>query len=114
MRPTLSQVCSLNSPLDRDVEDYAAGKCDSLELWLTKVESYLETESVPALQRLLEEHGMNAPVASFHGGLLTSQGDASRAAWQLCAERQRTQRSRLPQALQVDLSVSESRFRPPQ
>ena len=87
MRPTLSQVCSLNSPLDRDVEDYAAGKCDSLELWLTKVESYLETESVPALQRLLEEHGMNAPVASFHGGLLTSQGDARRAAWQLFAER---------------------------
>ena len=77
----------MNSPLQQDVEDYAAGKCDSLELWLTKVEAYLETESAPALQRLLQEHGMDATVASLHGGLLTSQGDARRAAWELFSDR---------------------------
>ena len=89
MRPTLSQVCSLNSPLERDVEDYAAGKCESLELWFTKVEAYLETKSEISLQKLLQEHGMVASVASFHGGLLTSQGDARRAAWDLLSERLR-------------------------
>ena len=31
MIPTLSQVCSLTSRFDADIEDYAAGKCESVE-----------------------------------------------------------------------------------
>ena len=100
MRPTLSQVCSLNSPLERDVEDYAAGKCESIELWLTKVESYLETASEATLRDLLEEHGVVTPVASLQGGLLASQGDARRVAWDLFAER-----LRLCHRLQVETLV---------
>ena len=87
MIPTLSQVCSLPSPLEKDVEDYAAGQCRSLELWLTKVEQYLARQSMDDLRRLFDSHEMRAPVASFQGGLLTSQGPARQAAWELFERR---------------------------
>ena len=38
MKPALAQVCSLNSPLEADVADYAAGKCEAIELWTGKLD----------------------------------------------------------------------------
>ena len=76
MLPTIAQVCSLNSPFERDVEDYAAGHCPAIEIWLGKLESYLNDHSVNDVRRLLEQHEIVAPVASYQGGLLQSQGEA--------------------------------------
>ena len=87
MIPTLAQVCSLHSPFEKDVEDYAAGQCRSLELWLGKLEGYLEKHSVDDVRRLLGEHEMQAPVASFQGGLLASQGEFRREHWTSFANR---------------------------
>jgi 4-hydroxyphenylpyruvate dioxygenase len=81
MTPAISQVCSLNSPFERDIEDYAAGACRAIELWLGKLEGYLEGHTPDDVRRLLDTHEMAAPVASFQGGLLTSQGDARREHW---------------------------------
>ena len=82
MQPAISQICSLNSPFEKDVEDYAAGACHALEIWLGKLESYLERHSIDDARRLLDQHQMQAPVASFQGGLLTSQGEARREHWE--------------------------------
>lgn len=82
MKPAISQVCTLHSPFEKDVEDYAAGACHAMEIWLGKLETYLEQHSLDDVRRLLEEHEMAAPVASFQGGLLTSQGEARRAHWE--------------------------------
>lgn len=87
MKPALAQVCSLPTPFAQQVADYAAGQCAALELWLTKLEDYLQRDSVDELGRLLRQHGMAVPVASFQGGLLLSQGDARDAAWDLFARR---------------------------
>ena len=87
MIPTLAQVCTLESSFDDDVADYAAGKCASIELWLTKLEMYLQSHTVDDVRRLLDEHGMRAAVASFQGGLLDSQGERRREAWELLARR---------------------------
>ncbi len=87
MKPTLSQICSLESPFEKDIEDYAAGQCQTIELWLTKLETYLQHHSYDDLDRLLEEQGVATPVASFQGGLLTSQGEARRVAWELFQKR---------------------------
>ncbi|MGH7195123.1 MAG: sugar phosphate isomerase/epimerase family protein [Candidatus Saccharimonadales bacterium] len=87
MKPALSQVCSLDSPFEKDVEDYAAGACHAIEIWLGKLERFLETHKVDDVRRLLAEHGMTAPVASFQGGLLASQGDARREHWSHFARR---------------------------
>jgi 4-hydroxyphenylpyruvate dioxygenase len=87
MRPTLAQVCSLNSGFAEDVEQFAAGQCRSLELWLTKLEDFLREKSIDDARRLFAEFAMAAPVASYQGGLLGSQGAARREAWELFERR---------------------------
>jgi 4-hydroxyphenylpyruvate dioxygenase len=82
MKPALSQVCSLHSPFDQDVIDYAAGACRSIELWLGKLETWLDKHSLDDVRRLMTEHEVEFPVASYQGGLLASQGDARRQHWQ--------------------------------
>ena len=87
MKPALANVCSLDAPLEKDVEDYAAGHCHAIELWLGKLDQYLERYSETELGQLLEQHGVAAPVASFQGGLLTSQGDFRKQHWDGFAHR---------------------------
>lgn len=87
MIPTLSQVCSLNASFGEDIEDYAAGHCFSVELWLTKLEDYVNHHSVDDARRLLDAHQVEARVASFQGGLLASQGETRREAWELFERR---------------------------
>ena len=83
MIPTLSQVCCLNSPFDRDLEDFAAGQCHSVEVWLTKLEEYLKSHTLSDVRFWQDKFGISLPVASFQGGLLASQGEARREAWDL-------------------------------
>jgi len=88
MKPAISQVCSLPSGFEQDVSDYAAGHCDALEIWLTKLEEYLkQNHSVADVRRLLEENAVEAAVASFQGGLLATQGEARQEAWELFRRR---------------------------
>lgn len=87
MLPALSQVCTLRASLEADVADFSAGHCPAVELWWGKVETYLADHSVAELRRLLDAHGMAAPVASYQGGLLTSQGAARKEHWELFARR---------------------------
>ena len=82
MKPAISQVCSLHSPFEKDVEDYAAGACRAMEIWLGKLETYLAGHSLDDVRRLLEQNEMAAPAASFQGGLLVSQGEARREHWE--------------------------------
>ena len=81
MKPALAQVCSLGSSLEQDIEDYAAGQCRAIELWWGKLDTYLEGHSTDDLLALLARHEMTAPVVSFQGGLLTSQGDYRKEHW---------------------------------
>lgn len=81
MKPAISQVCSLNSSFADDIADYAAGACHAIEIWLGKLDHFLESHSVDDVRRLLDEHEVTAPVASFQGGLLISQGEARREHW---------------------------------
>lgn len=87
MFPTISQVCCLNSPFDRDLEDFAAAGCQSVEVWLTKLETYLQTHTLKDVRYWLEKTRVSLAVASFQGGLLASQGEARREAWSLFARR---------------------------
>ncbi len=82
MKPALAQVSSLDAAFADDVADYAAGKCTAIELWLGKLDRYLDQHSIDDLRALLNEHGMATPVASFQGGLLASQGEFRRQHWE--------------------------------
>jgi 4-hydroxyphenylpyruvate dioxygenase len=87
MIPALSQVCTLRASFEEDVADFAAGHCTALEIWWGKLETYLQNHSVDDVRSLLAAHGMTAPVASYQGGLLTSQGAARREHWDLFGRR---------------------------
>ncbi len=83
MIPTLSQVCSLPSTFTQDVQDYAAGQCGSMDVWLTKLEDFVASHSVDAARNVFQEHGVTPRVASFQGGILSSQGPQRKQAWDL-------------------------------
>ena len=81
MKGCLSTVCSLDSSLETILEDYAAGHCDAVDLWLGHAETFLETHTPAELRELLAMAGITPVAASFQGGLLTSQGEARQAHW---------------------------------
>src|SRR5689334_16778765 len=87
MQTAISQVSTLGASFERDVEGYSAAHCGALEIWLGKLETWLQTHSLDDVRRLLDENQLKAPVASFQGGLLTSQGDARREHWELFTRR---------------------------
>jgi 4-hydroxyphenylpyruvate dioxygenase len=87
MVPTISQVSCLNSPFDRDLEDFAGAGCSSVEVWLTKLETYLQSHTLEDVRYWLDKTGLAVSVASLQGGLLASQGESRRQAWELFARR---------------------------
>jgi 2-keto-myo-inositol isomerase len=87
MKLSISQVCTLPASFSDDIEHYAAGQCRYVELWLTKLEHYLERHSLDDVRALFKRHDVQTPVASYQGGLLTSQGEQRREAWALFTRR---------------------------
>jgi sugar phosphate isomerase/epimerase len=87
MIPTISQVCTLNALLATDIADYAAGHCASIELWLTKLEDFLQRQGPEELMRLRESQGVSFPAASYQGGLLDTRDLRRDAAWELFERR---------------------------
>ncbi|MFM8633779.1 MAG: sugar phosphate isomerase/epimerase family protein [Planctomycetia bacterium] len=81
MRPAVATACSLNASLETILEEYSAGHCEAVDLWLGHAERFLESYDVEALADRFSRHGMSPVAASFQGGLLTSQGEARREHW---------------------------------
>ena len=93
MTPCISQATTLPTPFAEDVAGYAAGGCPTVEVWLTKLETHLETHSGADTLKLLEDRQMILAAAAYQGGLLLSQGEQRRAHFghfrrrlQLCAQ----------------------------
>ncbi|HEV3144238.1 MAG TPA: sugar phosphate isomerase/epimerase [Gemmataceae bacterium] len=78
MKPCISEVSTMPASFREDVEAYAAAGCHGMEVWLTKLETALETDSAPDLLKLLEDKHLGLAAASYQGGLLLSQGEQRR------------------------------------
>jgi sugar phosphate isomerase/epimerase len=81
VKPCISQVTTLPGSFADDVADYASAGAPAMEVWLTKLETHLETTSAEATQAILAEKGIVLAAAAYQGGLLLSQGEARRAAF---------------------------------
>src|SRR5260370_29716525 len=81
MFPCISQVCSLGSSFEDDIDGYADVAGNAIELWLTKLEEYLKTHSPAEVRSRAADRGVALAAAAFQGGLLISQGEARRVAW---------------------------------
>jgi 4-hydroxyphenylpyruvate dioxygenase len=79
MKPCISEATTLPASFAADVAAYADAGCTSMEVWLTKLETHLETHSVAETRKLLDERQMTLAAASYQGGLLLSQGEQRKA-----------------------------------
>jgi sugar phosphate isomerase/epimerase len=79
MKPCLSEVTTLPCTFAEDVDHFANAGCRAMEVWLTKLETHLETHSVADTRRLLDDRGMTLAAAAYQGGLLLAQGDERKA-----------------------------------
>ncbi len=85
--PAVGTVCSLEGDLATILADYAAGHCDAVDLWLGHAERVLEAGSPESLRDLLASSGVKVVAASYQGGLLTADGAAGDAHWELFRHR---------------------------
>ena len=87
LTPCLSQVTTLPSAFDADLRAYGQVGCTAVEVWLTKLETFLETHSIVDVKRLVAERELTLAAASVHGGILLAQGDARQEGFALLSRR---------------------------
>jgi sugar phosphate isomerase/epimerase len=75
MIPCISEATLMPSTFAEDVVACSEGGFQAMEAWLTKLETHLQQHSPADTRKLLEDHGMSLPAASYQGGLLLSQGE---------------------------------------
>jgi len=81
VKPCMSQATTMSTTFEADLEAYARSGWRAIELWLTKLETYLESHEVAEARSLLEGHGLLAAAAAGQGGLLLSRGAERETHW---------------------------------
>src|SRR5215470_14008814 len=79
MKPCISEATTMPCSFEDDVAAYADGGCTAMEVWLTKLETHLESHSAADTHKLLADRQMTLTAASYQGGLLLAQGEQRRA-----------------------------------
>jgi sugar phosphate isomerase/epimerase len=79
MKPCISEATILPGSFAEDVAALSDGGCPAMEVWLTKLETHLESHSIADTQKLLEDRQVAVAAASYQGGLLLAQGEERRA-----------------------------------
>ena len=78
MKSCISEATTMPATFAEDVANFAEAGFQGMEVWLTKLETHLETHSLTDTRKLLSDSGMTAAAASYQGGLLLSQGEQRR------------------------------------
>ncbi|HYV36848.1 MAG TPA: sugar phosphate isomerase/epimerase [Gemmataceae bacterium] len=79
MKPCISEATTMPRTFAEDVANFADAGWPAMEVWLTKLETHLESHSVGDTRKLLEAKQMTLAAASYQGGLLLSQGEQRKA-----------------------------------
>ena len=81
MTPCISQATTLSTPFEADLTAISRAGWTAVELWLTKLETYLEGETVQTVKTMLGDKGLSPLAAAAQGGLLLSTGVEREAHW---------------------------------
>jgi 2-keto-myo-inositol isomerase len=98
MKPCISQATTLSTPFELDILSYGRAGWSAVELWLTKLETYLQSHTVDEVRALFEETEIRAVAAAGQGGLLLSRDAERFEHWDLF-------RRRLDLLHQLDIST---------
>lgn len=81
MKPCISQATTLSTPFEDDLEAYARGGWTAVEIWLTKLETFLQGRPLSDAKALLDQNGLAPAAAAVQGGLLLARGPEKEAHW---------------------------------
>lgn len=79
MKPCISEATTMSASFADDVAAYADAGCQAMEVWLTKLETHLDSHSAAEVRQLLADKNMALAAAAYQGGLLLSQGEPRKA-----------------------------------
>jgi 2-keto-myo-inositol isomerase len=77
----VSTVLTLANSMAEDIVGFSDGGCPALEVWLTKLEDHVRRSGADDIAARLADRGLRLVAAAGQGGLLITQGDARRAAF---------------------------------
>ncbi len=81
MKPCISQATTLSTPFEADLDAYARAGWRAVEIWLTKLETFLEAHPIGEAKTLLDGLGLAPVAASAQGGLLLARGAQRDVHW---------------------------------
>ena len=81
MKPCISQLTTVTNPFEADPTAYRSGGWAAVELWLTKLESFVQAHSLAEARAVLADGGIRPVGAAGQGGLLLSRGAERAAHW---------------------------------
>jgi len=81
MQLCISQATVLDSPFEADADVISRAGWPMVEIWLTKLETYLQKEPLERARELYESAGLRLAAASGQGGLLLTQGEERKVHW---------------------------------
>lgn len=108
MIPCISEATNLSTTLDTLLDVWSRAGWTDVELWLTKLETHLQTATLTQTRARLADLGLTARAASFQGGLLTAVGEKRDAHWEHYRKR-----LDLLQALEIPILVLVPDFHTP-
>ena len=82
MIPCISQATTLSTPFEADIPALARAGWPAVELWLTKLETFLESHPIAEARALLADHGLRPLAAAGQGGLLLAAGAERAVRWE--------------------------------
>jgi 2-keto-myo-inositol isomerase len=81
MKPCISQATTLKNSFEADPAVFSRNGWTAVEVWLTKLESFLEGHAAADARTLLESNGIKPVAAASQGGLLLSRGAERATHW---------------------------------
>jgi 2-keto-myo-inositol isomerase len=81
MKPCISQATTLSTTFEDDLKAYGRSGWSAVELWLTKLETFLEAHSLADARALLEKERLEPVAAASQGGLLLARGAERQVHW---------------------------------
>jgi sugar phosphate isomerase/epimerase len=74
MPPCISQATTLSTPFECELSSYARLGWTAVEIWLSKLETYLEDHTTSEARSVFEEQKIEPAAAAIQGGPLLSRG----------------------------------------
>ena len=75
MRPCINEATTMTTDFETDMRAYAKAGFNAVELWLSTVIEYVESQGIDQARRLMDRLGLEPVCACAQGGLMLAEGE---------------------------------------